>query len=325
MNNYKLIDIDESYTEFESNDLDMKKRIIETLSVFEEGYRFNPLFRSGIWDGKKHFYTIEYNTNIRFPKGLVAYIIKDLIKHGHTYTYNTSSVEYHLDITEFEEFVKSLNLPFEPYDYQVMASYNMITKRRLTLRSATSSGKSLMAYLFFMYMYSKGFHSLLVVPSINLVDQMFSDFEDYGLENASELIKQIGGDHKGTKDLSEKPIVISTWQSLQRMNAKEFEIFDGIVIDECLDGDSLISMGDGTFKKIKDIKADDVVLTINETTNIIESKVVEKLHINIPSTEMYEIEVGGNILQVTGNHKINTKNGKKRVDELTTEDEIALN
>jgi superfamily II DNA or RNA helicase len=76
-------------------------------------------------------------------------------------------------------------------------------------------------------------NSLLVVPSINLVDQMFSDFVDYGMENAEDFIKQIGGDHKSSKDLSEKPIVISTWQSLQMMSKKEFEIFEVILVDEC--------------------------------------------------------------------------------------------
>lgn len=230
---YELYDVDESYTELKSDDIEFKKKVIDTLSVFEEGYKYSPLFRSGIWDGKKHFYTIEMNHNIKFPKGLVGYIIKDLIKLNYSYSYITTTKNYDLDRMDFENFVKTLELPFEPYDYQMDAAYSMITQRRLTLRSATSSGKSLMAYLFFMYMHFKGHNAVLVVPSINLVDQMFSDFEEYGLKDASNIIKQIGGDHKGTRDLSEKPIVISTWQSLQKMNAKEFEIFDAIVIDEC--------------------------------------------------------------------------------------------
>lgn len=230
---YFLVDVNESYTELQTDDIEFKRKVIDTLSVFEEGYKFSPLFRSGIWDGKKHFYTIEPNTNIRFPKGLVEYIIKDLIKLEKPFKYENSTENYELKMHEFELFVGTLNLPFEPYDYQMKAAFNMIVKRRLTLRSATSSGKSLMAYLYFRFMLAKGFSSMLVVPSINLVDQMFSDFEDYGFKDAKEHIKQIGGDHKGTKDLSEKPIVISTWQSLQYMKSKEFEIFDAIVIDEC--------------------------------------------------------------------------------------------
>ena len=229
---YELFDMDESFTQLKTDDIEFKKKVIDTLSVFEDGYKFSALFRAGVWDGKKHFYSIESNKNIQFPKGLVGYIIKDLQKLNYPYSYNPSSVKYNLDWEEWEKFVSNLGLPFEPYDYQLKAAYDMITLRRLTLRSATSSGKSLIAYLFFRYMLDNNMNSLLVVPSINLVDQMFSDFEDYGFENAKEYIKQIGGDHKGSKDLSEKPIVISTWQSLMRMSAKEFEIFDGIVIDE---------------------------------------------------------------------------------------------
>jgi superfamily II DNA or RNA helicase len=229
---YKLIDIDESYCQLESDDIQFKKKVIDTLSVFEDGYKFSALFRAGVWDGKKHFYTIESNTNIQFPKGLVSYIIKDLHKHNYQYEYNPISTNFKLDFEVFTDFVKTLGLPFEPYDYQLKAAHDMLTLRRLTLRSATSSGKSLIAYLFFRYMLANNMNSLLVVPSINLVDQMFTDFEDYGFKDAGKYIKQIGGDHKGSKDLSEKPIVISTWQSLIRMSANEFKIFDGIVIDE---------------------------------------------------------------------------------------------
>ena len=229
---YKLKDIDESYCDLESDDLEFKKKVIDTLSVFEDGYKFSPMFRAGIWDGKRNFYTIEGPNIIRFPKGLVGYIIKDLRNSSYEYEYISLDVKYELDFNEFEEYIKTLNIPFEPYDYQTTAAYDMITKRRLTLRSATGSGKSLIAYIFFRYMLEHDFKSLLVVPSINLVDQMFSDFVDYGFENAKDYIKQIGGEHKGTKDLSEKPIVISTWQSLQRMTADQFEIFDSIVIDE---------------------------------------------------------------------------------------------
>lgn len=474
----EIYDKNESFTHIKLNgDIEYGKIIIDTLSCFEEGYRFDPRFRSGLWDGKRHFYDILDNQILQIPKGLVDYIIKDLVKDKKAYTYSPLTNNFELKMSDFESFVSTLNLPFEPYDYQMSAAYKMITKRRLTIRSATScldpqslinveitkedlnflrenfksskvnkiittptpltyeeieflihnnktvkiedttgytkvkssfvkeekgciitlddntqikcaithnllsdnewktpyqissgdyltnkygqpskkitsidyipkqkwidfevsneyesyiqngvvhhnSGKSLIAYLFFRFMLYKGYSSMLVVPSINLVDQMFSDFKEYGFNDAEKYIKQIGGDHKGTKDLSEKPIAISTWQSLRNMNAKQFEIFDAIVIDECLAGDSKITMGDGTLKEIKEVKRGDIVLTINERSNILEPKEVEKLHINIPSEEMYEIEVNNNKLQVTGNHKINTKRTWKRVDELELNDEI---
>jgi superfamily II DNA or RNA helicase len=229
---YELLDIDESFTQLQTNDIEFKKKVIDTLSVFEEGYKYSPLFRAGVWDGKKYFYTIEPNTNIQFPKGLVKYIVKDLQKNNLSYTYNPISSEYNILFDDFKEFISTLNLPFEPYDYQVKAAYESIKYKRMVLRSATGSGKSLILYMFIRYMLSKDKHILLVVPSINLVNQMYTDFEEYGFEDVAKYAKQIGGDHKGNKDLAEKPLVISTWQSLYKMTANNFEIFDCILVDE---------------------------------------------------------------------------------------------
>lgn len=228
---YKLFDVDESYTELETNDLQFKKRVIDTLSVYVEGYKYSPLFRSGIWDGKKNFYTIQSNTNIRFPKGLVQYIIQDLEKNGYEYTYTRSTLDTKIDFEEFKEFVKSLNIPFEPYDYQLKAAFDSIKYKRLLNKAATSSGKSLIIYLIISWMLSKKYRTILVVPTISLTLQMKGDFEDYGLKNSDDLIKLIGGEFNN-KDLSEKPVIISTWQSLQNLNKQDFEIFDCIIVDE---------------------------------------------------------------------------------------------
>ena len=94
-----------------------------------------------------------------------------------------------------------------------------------------NSGKSLIIFIFLMYMKSINKKSALVVPSINLVSQMFTDFEDYGMKNPEKHIRQIGGEFKD-KDIKALPIIISTWQSLQNFKEKEFEVFDAIVVDE---------------------------------------------------------------------------------------------
>jgi len=76
---------------------------------------------------------------------------------------------------------------------------------------------------------------ILVVPSVGLVTQMAQDFVDYGWKNKDRDLKQIGGEFnssKNKKDLTEKPLVLSTWQSLQYMDKSEFEIFDCILVDE---------------------------------------------------------------------------------------------
>jgi hypothetical protein len=134
---HKIEDINHSYSEYSSDDIEYKKKLIDTLSVYEERYKYNPLFRSGVWDGKKHFYKIMPNTNIRFPKGLVKYVERDLKKNNKEYIYNSIDKKYDLSMEELEKFIKSLKIPFEPYDYQIDAVHKMITEKRLVLRSAT--------------------------------------------------------------------------------------------------------------------------------------------------------------------------------------------
>ncbi len=98
-----------------------------------------------------------------------------------------------------------------------------------------------------------------------------------------------------------------------------------LIVDECLHPDTEITMSDNNTKKIKDIKVGDLVKTINEDSGEIEIKPVVKLHNNLnKGSQMYEIEmINGDIIRITGNHKVKLLNGIwKRVDELNEDDEI---
>jgi len=98
-----------------------------------------------------------------------------------------------------------------------------------------------------------------------------------------------------------------------------------LIVDECLHPDTEITLSDGSLKKIKDIEIGDLVKTINEASGDIEIKPVVKLHRNLnKGTQMYEIEMeNGNILKITGNHKVKLLSGDwKKVEDLSEEDEI---
>lgn len=98
-----------------------------------------------------------------------------------------------------------------------------------------------------------------------------------------------------------------------------------LIVDECLHPDTEITLYNETTKKIKDIEIGDLVKTINEETGLIENKPVVKLHHNLNKGEqMYEIEMdNGDILKITGNHKVKLINGSwKKVEDLNGEDEI---
>lgn len=98
-----------------------------------------------------------------------------------------------------------------------------------------------------------------------------------------------------------------------------------LIVDECLHPDTDITMYNGEKKKIKDITEGDLVLTINEETKEIEIKPVVKLHTNLnKGSQMYEIEMeNGDILKITGNHKVKLIDGSwKKVEDLEESDEI---
>ena len=74
----------------------------------------------------------------------------------------------------------ALSLPMDPRDYQYLASSVGLTKKRTVLVSPTASGKSLIIYMMIRHLLNTGKkRGLLIVPTINLVTQMHSDFKNY--------------------------------------------------------------------------------------------------------------------------------------------------
>ena len=59
---------------------------------------------------------------------------------------------------------------------------------------------------------------LILVPTTSLVEQMYSDFIDYGWSD--KYVHRIYSGHERTTD---KPVVVSTWQSLYKLPKKYFE------------------------------------------------------------------------------------------------------
>lgn len=69
---------------------------------------------------------------------------------------------------------------------------------------------------------------LVIVPTTSLVEQMASDFESYGLPEG--LAHKI---YSGKDKKTDSPIVISTWQSVHRLQKDWFQQFGCVFGDEC--------------------------------------------------------------------------------------------
>jgi len=83
-----------------------------------------------------------------------------------------------------------------------------------------------------MYLLRQGKRGILIVPRSALVEQMFSDFQDYSSKNGKDMFKYCWRVYSGRDKDSEHPIIISTWQSLQRMPKEYFQKFDYVICDE---------------------------------------------------------------------------------------------
>lgn len=187
------------------------------------GAQFSPQYRKRYWDGKIRLFNIKTN---QVYTGLVKHV-EEFCKIN-DYEYQTNLIDTGLDDPDLD-FVKKLKLPVEPRDYQLYAYMHALTNKRCVVVSPTASGKSLMIYMMMSWLMSKGKkQGLLIVPTISLVEQMYSDFASYGLNVEKYCQKIYGGQSKAPS----APIVISTWQSIYELPKKYFSQFDFVIGDE---------------------------------------------------------------------------------------------
>lgn len=169
--------------------------------------------------------------------GLLDRLIEKIIALDYTYEFKHSNY-YGLPYEENEmisldgvkSYVKAI-LPsnLEVRNYQIDAIYQALRHNRKLLVSPTSSGKSFCIYSIVRYYVEKGLKILIIVPRTSLCSQMSKDFDSYGW-NSDENVHQI---FSGYDKTTNKPVVVSTYQSLYKMDATYFKQYDVVIVDEC--------------------------------------------------------------------------------------------
>ena len=192
------------------------------------GARFMPSYRRKIWDGKIRLYSVATN---EVYVGLLSYIEEFAKRNEINIEYKEGVIDEkkygnnRLDIFIRRVSPQSNGKILQIRDYQRNAFFYAVRNNRSLLLSPTASGKSLIIYLLSRW-YEKE-NVLILVPTTSLVEQMYSDFIDYGYDNTK--MQKIYQGH--SKDIT-KPITISTWQSLYKLPRKFFENFGCILGDE---------------------------------------------------------------------------------------------
>lgn len=169
--------------------------------------------------------------------GLLDRLIEKILAHDYTYEFEESSY-YGLPYEE-EEMIslggvkdymeRIISSKFELRNYQIDAVYQALRHKRKLLVSPTSSGKSICIYSISRYYVEKGLRVLIIVPRTSLCSQLSKDFDDYGW-NSDDIVHQI---YSGYEKSSNKPVVISTYQSLSKLEKSYFNQYDVVIVDEC--------------------------------------------------------------------------------------------
>jgi superfamily II DNA or RNA helicase len=248
-------------------DVEKEKMIIQESSTIEyrqiqtwmnrhvKGYRFNPKFKMGVWNGKiDHFHTGSINM------GLWKECLKACDMIGSKFeVINKEDFPLNRNVT-FEKVNKFCKvffkdhkvkdktgklIPFFPYDYQIETAFKILKNRYCIASVATSGGKTLINSIVFFYnlLEDPDRKILLILPSLTLVTQFYDDINDFnkGLDGKNDnmidlRIQEIMSDrprkHSGQGDPN---LYISTYQSLAKTEVwgKEFfQQFYTVAVDE---------------------------------------------------------------------------------------------
>ena len=185
------------------------------------GHTFMPAYRMKIWDGKIRLFNIH---NRLLYSGLLEYVFIFAEKRNYQVIPDGDWWKP-LKIEKNEKFLSSLKLPFEPRDYQLEGFHHALSYKKSLLVSPTASGKSLIIYLIVRALNVK---TLIIVPTTSLVSQLYTDFQEYGWDSAKYCHQVYAGQDK----VSDKLVVISTWQSIYKLQKKIFEPYKLVIGDE---------------------------------------------------------------------------------------------
>lgn len=277
---------------------------------------FNPKYKLGQWDGRIRYFHKNGKTYVYLLNDIVPQLVglgyKVVVEDDRTSNVPTpapvdENIFSHIFHPEWNEYIKLRN-------YQVDSINALLNNGGGLCIAGTGAGKTITGAALAHSYGEQGIRSITIVPSQDLIEQTAETYEICQLDTGRYYseVKTIDRDH-----------VVSTWQSLQN-NPKLLNEFGMVIVDECLDANTLITLSNGTKKPIKNIQAGDLVLTLNEATHSLEVGEVIKKHKNIsPNEKMFRLEFdNGIIMNVTGNHKILTTEGWIRADKLNFEHNI---
>lgn len=219
------------------------------------GYQFMQKFKAKLWDGYARLFNIQTK---KLYAGLIEYVKEFAEINGYEIEIGKDiSYDMNVSLEQVTDFTKSINPcskgnPIEIRDYQLGAVQKALNACRVVLQSPTSSGKSLIIYTLLRWFLERDMKVLIIVPTTSLVEQLYSDFEDYSTGNGWNVENNCQKLYSGlSKDFTTN-VLCTTWQSTFKLPKEWNNQFDVVICDEAhlATGASITSM----FEKMTEVK-----------------------------------------------------------------------
>jgi superfamily II DNA or RNA helicase len=227
------------------SEFDIALEMAESLTFEVPGAKYSPAFKMGQWDGKIRLFNMGSRTiasglyknvlDFASSRGYSHEIVDDSKQTGYEPpSYQTPNV----NTETIREYMESLNLhahgdKLDIREYQIEGVVVALRDRQAIIKASVGSGKSMILYCVCRYLNEVlGHRVLILVPTVGLTTQMRSDFADYASETDWRVENNVHMISSGADHSFNKPIVISTFQSLKNTLPSWFNDFGCIFSDE---------------------------------------------------------------------------------------------
>lgn len=206
---------------------DIEKEISQEFSFIPPNAEFKKTkLKAKYWDTRIRLFNRVSKT---FPKGLVPRLVEWATARAYSLQNRVGEAQVGWEVSQTTQLVNAFPTPFPARDYQLTAVTECLQRQRAILLSPTASGKSLILYYLVRARMAYG-PILVIVPNISLVAQLIQDWKEYGWADVESSVAAIT---KGQNRDTEKPVVVSTWQSIFRLPQEWFERYTSVLGDEC--------------------------------------------------------------------------------------------
>jgi len=225
--------VNESFLEIECEP-STERELAEHFCFYVPGYKFMPAYRNRIWDGKIRLFDMRTK---RLYCGLFNYLEEFAAERNYQLklSFKIPSKDINIDLIVKELPLTVNKADITPRPYQKTALKHALDARKSLLLSPTASGKSLIIYMairYYLKVHTKKI--LIIVPTTSLVEQMYTDFEDYSSKDTSfEVRFDCHRVYAGKEKFNVEPrVIISTWQSIHKLPTGWFKDFGMVIGDE---------------------------------------------------------------------------------------------